>query len=200
MNYEEVMVKIAMTDFALSRVAAEHKGHMLTVALCMGTLDTPTSREAVADAAGMKKVQRDTCPELFVSHLIVDDDTRDLLRTLDDAIATLKASKESAKSLLKQRKHIIRQLQVTSDNGVSIRALSIGKRKNTIMVSAKTAGMKHPVTRHLRKQGNVWTGKPLMDVGEAVFIQYHVTNNYVSEDAAQFAEYMHTMPIQDKAA
>ena len=197
MNYEKTMAQIAEATQALGLLDSLYVEYGKQASVALALLDTPTNRKIVKRASNTNVTQRNIA-ELFLTHLEASGDTIAPLITLGVAIRRMQEVQSEQEKLLERKKRTIKQLEVTEDSAVEIRTLSVGR--NSIMVTAKTAGMKHPVTRHLRKQGSVWTGKPLVDFGESVFIQYHITHNYVSEAISQLTEYLDTKPIRAEAA
>lgn len=197
MTYEDTMTQIARTTKELRIVDGTYQEYAKQVQVALLLLDTSANRKLVRRLSNTTVTKRNIV-ELFLEHLPLSDENSGALESLGVSIMHMQGLQSDRDTLMYRKKHAIKQLQVTADSGVEIRTLSAGR--NSIMVSAKTAGMKHPVTRHLRKQGSVWTGKPLVDIGEDVFIQYHVTNNYVSEAAMQVAGYLDAEPIPTRLA
>lgn len=64
----------------------------------------------------------------------------------------------------------LKGLNVSAGHDFEVRVISISNKG--MMVAIKHPSQKHPVTRHLQKKGNFYTGKAPFGAGH--FVEYHV--------------------------
>ncbi len=192
-SYAETVRFVGIIERGLARFEALQKLYLVGI---LAELEATVKVMAIAgQAADVKRVLKKTSWQERALELGKMGMLEPMAVVLIDR---LKKANDKISDWQKVKALHLKGLNVSAGHGFDVRVISISNKG--MMVSIKHASQKHPVTRHLQKKGNVYTGKA--PFGASHFIEYHVNivGDLKSRENESPAMISFEKPVLNKAA